>query len=459
MSNRQSPDSTPLRVAPPARFRAYGERQLERIPALARFSAQQRFAMRVVARVLPFRVNQYVLDELIDWDRAPDDPMFRLTFPQPEMLAPGDFARMADALRSGADEHTLERLASDIRARLSPHPAGQATLNVPSLEGETLPGMQHKYRETVLFFPARGQTCHSYCTFCFRWPQFVGSREQQFSATTVEPLRAYLRAHPEVTDLLLTGGDPLVMNARNLAACLEPLLEPELESLQTIRIGTKSLAFWPQRFVHDADADDLLRLLERLVKAGKHVALMAHYNHWRELETGLARRAIERIRATGTVIRTQAPALRHISDSADLWARLWRTQVKLGLVPYYLFVERDTGARHYFELPLARALDIYQGAMRQLSGIARTARGPSMSTAPGKIEIQGISEVRGEKVFVLRFIQARRPEWTYRPFFARFDDRATWLDQLRPAFGEERFFFEEDAGSLSGHVADFDSTD
>ena len=109
-----------------------------------------------------------------------------------------------------------------------------------------------------------------------------------------------------------------------------------------------------------------------------------------------------------------------------------------------MFVERDTGAKRYFEVPLARAWEIYREAMKRVSGLGRTARGPSMSAGPGKIEIQGISEIAGEKVFVLRFIQARNPDWVQRPFFARFDPEATWLGDLKPAFGEEKFFFEDE---------------
>lgn len=432
------------------RFQVYGERHLDTLPALQHLSEEQRFAMRVVAQVLPFRVNQYVIDELIDWDRVPDDPVFQLTFPQQGMLAPQDFERMASALRSNADRAEIKRLAREIQAGLNPHPAGQQEMNVPSLNGEALLGVQHKYRETALFFPSQGQVCHSYCTFCFRWAQFVGDKELRFASNEAQTLHGYLKQHREITDLLITGGDPMVMKTRNLAAYLEPLLEDELEHLQTVRIGTKSMTFWPQRFVTDPDADDLLRLFEKMVKRGKHIALMAHFNHWQEMETPIVREALRRVRDTGVVIRTQAPLLRHINDDAAVWARMWRTQTGLGLIPYYLFVERDTGSRHYFELPLARAYEIYRDAIRQVSGLSRTARGPSMSAGPGKVEIQGITEINGEKVFVLRFIQGRNPNWVQQPFFARFDPTATWLDDLRPAFGEERFFFSDEYDRMRG---------
>ena len=342
------------------RYRAFTERHWEQIPQLAALPAEQREAMRAVAKVLPFRVNRYVLDELIDWDRVPDDPLFRLVFPQPEMLQPDQLRRMLRLMHGGADAQSLAAEVIAIRASLNPHPAGQQALNVPQVDGDALEGMQHKYRETVLFFPSQGQTCHAYCSFCFRWAQFVGDKELRFAANEAGHLHRYLAAHPEVSDLLITGGDPMVMKTRSLAQYLEPLLAPEFDHVQNIRIGSKALTFWPQRFVSDEDADDLLRLLERMVRAGKHVALMAHYNHWRELEPATAREAIRRIRDTGTVIRAQGPLLAHINDDAEVWARLWRTQVHLGIVPYYLFVERDTGARHYFEVPLARTWQIYR---------------------------------------------------------------------------------------------------
>lgn len=427
------------------RLQIYTERHLEAMPQLARLPREQRLAMRAVAKVLPFRVNSFVVDELIDWARVPHDPMFQLTFPQPGMLAEDDFARVAALLERGEEGEELARVVSEVRARLNPHPAGQQQLNVPVADGERIEGLQHKYGETVLFFPPQGQTCHSYCTFCFRWAQFIGDSELRFSAREAERLYRYLRAHGEVSDLIVTGGDPMVMKSRHLADYLRPLLRPELAHVRNIRIGTKALTYWPQRFVTDEDADELLRLFESLVQAGRQVAVMAHYNHWVELEHPLARQAIQRIRDTGAVIRSQGPLLRHINDDHAVWSRMWRTQTALGIVPYYMFVERDTGARRYFEVPLARAWEIYRDAIKRVSGLCRTARGPSMSAAPGKIEIQGVAEIHGERVFVLRFIQGRDPDWVQRPFFARYDARATWLDDLKPALGKKSFFFEQDA--------------
>lgn len=435
------------------RFQVYTERQLEQIPQLQKLPPELRRSMQVVAQVLPFRVNRYVIDELIDWDKVPDDPIFQLTFPQQGMLEPEDFARMAKLLDEGANPEAVHTCAQEIRRALNPHPAGQQIMNVPRLEDRRLEGMQHKYRETVLFFPSQGQTCHSYCSFCFRWAQFIGDKTLRISTREADLLHRYLESKPRVSDLLLTGGDPMVMKTRFLADYLEPLLRPELAHVQSLRIGTKALSFWPQRFVLDDDADDLLRLLERLVRKGKHVAIMAHVNHWRELDTPIAREAVRRVRDTGAIIRSQSPLVAHINDDPAVWATMWRMQVGLGIVPYYMFVERDTGAKRYFEVPLARAWEIYREAVQQVSGLARTVRGPSMSADPGKVEIQGVAEVGGEKVFVLRFIQGRNADWVQRPFFAQYSDDATWLDHLCPAFGDDAFFFEDELARMQARAA------
>lgn len=412
------------------------------MPQLQRLTAIERDSMKAVSAVLPFRVNNYVVEELIDWTNIPSDPMYQLTFPQPKMLGAPDFDRMLSLVRRGADAAQVKLAAREIQHRLNPHPAGQLQLNVPEFSDEPVEGMQHKYRETVLFFPAPGQTCHAYCTYCFRWAQFVGIDELKFASRQAETLTNYLRGHPEVSSVLLTGGDPLVMKTSVLQRYVEPLLDPRLDHVSSIRLGTKSPAYWPQRFVTDDDADDLLRLFEKVERAGRHLALMAHFSHPREMSTPIAREAIRRIKSTGAVVRCQAPLIRHVNDSADCWAEMWKTQVRLGAVPYYMFVERDTGPKHYFAVPLARALDIFDHAYQRISGIGRTVRGPSMSAMPGKVLVDGVTTINEQKVFVLKFLQGRNSDWAGRPFFARFDPRATWLDELRPAFGEREFFFE-----------------
>jgi KamA family protein len=429
------------------RFRAFGTRHLDMLLRRAGLSERDRLAVRAVAAVLPFRTNSYVLDELIDWAAALDDPVYRLVFPQPDMLPAGDVARIAALLADGAPNSEVKAIAHEVRMRLNPHPAGQLVLNAPSMEGTVLPGLQHKYPETVLFFPKQGQTCHAYCTYCFRWAQFVDEPDLKMASDDIGTLVAYLRRHREVTSVLITGGDPMIMSSTVLRRYIEPLLDPSLDHIESIRIGTKSLGYWPQRFVTDADADDTLRLFEDVAKSGRVLALMAHYSHPRELSTAVAARAIRRVRDSGAVIRTQAPLIRTVNDDADTWREMWRAQVRSGMVPYYMFVERDTGPQDYFAVPLARAHEIFRDAYASVSGLCRSVRGPSMSATPGKVCVDGVAEVAGEQVFVLRMLQARDPSLVGRPFFARYDPKAVWLTDLTPAFAD-RFPFEQATAEL-----------
>lgn len=426
------------------RYRAVTRSNVHKTAQWSKLPPEMREAVEVVSQVLPFRTNPYVMDELIDWDKVPNDPLYQLTFLQKGMLSDDDYAKMAQLVRNDAPKGEIKLVANEIRRRLNPHPAGQMTHNVPQLEGRGLPGLQHKYDQTVLLFPSQGQTCHAYCTFCFRWAQFVGLDDLKFQAQETTDLQDYLRVHHEVSDVLITGGDPMIMKTKALRAYIEPLLAPEFEHVTSIRIGTKSVAYWPQRYLTDPDADDLLRLFEQVVASGKHLAIMGHYNHPRELSTKVAKDAVRRIRSTGANVRMQSPLIRHVNDDANAWAELWKEGVKLGAIPYYMFVERDTGPKAYFQVPLVRAWEIFRDAYQQVSGLARTVRGPSMSAFPGKVLLDGVAEVAGEKVFCLQLLQGRESDWVRRPFFAKFDENASWLTDLKPAFGADRFFFEDE---------------
>jgi len=434
------------------RFRAFTTKHLDALLQRAGLTAADRLAIRAVATVLPFRTNSYVTDSLIDWGAAPDDPIFRLVFPRAEMLPPADVARISCLLDSGAPEAELRAVVHEVRMRLNPHPAGQLALNVPDLGDEPLPGVQHKYPETVLVFPRQGQTCHSYCTYCFRWAQFVDEPELKMATADIDRIIGYLRVHGEVTSALITGGDPMIMGAGVLRRYIEPLLAPGLEHIESVRIGSKSLAYWPQRFVTDPDADDTLRLFEEVVGTGKTMAFMAHFSHPRELESPVVAEAVRRIRQTGTIIRAQAPLIRTINDHAHIWASMWQAQVRMGMVPYYMFVERDTGPQDYFAVPLARGYEIFRDAYQSVSGLARTVRGPSMSATPGKVCVDGITELAGQRVFVLHMIQARNPCLVGKPFFARYNPAATWLSDLEPAFAD-RFPFEAEPVVWAGEGA------
>lgn len=422
-------------------YKSFSLHNFREIPQMEYLTEEQKFDIEVVGTVLPFKTNNYVVDELIDWSNFERDPFFILNFPQKEMLDSASFNKVATVLKSNATKKEVQELVRKIRLKLNPNPAGQES-NVPIFNGKKLNGIQHKYREIMLFFPTQGQTCHAYCTFCFRWPQFA-LNEFKFAMKEADAMVDYLKANPQITDVLFTGGDPAVMKTRFFETYFNALLDADIPNLKNIRIGTKSLAYWPYRFTADNDADDLLRLFRKVKKRGINIALMAHFNHPGELKTDAVKEAVKRLIAAGVQIRSQSPVLKHINASADVWAENWKEQVKLGIIPYYMFIARDTGAQDYFAVSLSQTWQIFRNAYNQVSGICRTVKGPSMSCSPGKIQVVGVSEIKGEKVFVLNFLQGRDPGWVGKPFFARYNPDAIWIDDLEPAFGASEFFFED----------------
>ena len=160
---------------------------------------------------------------------------------------------------------------------------------------------------------------------------------QQFKSNEALFLRHYLLQHPQVTDVLFTGGDPMVMSVASLRKYIRPLItEPNIPNLNTVRIGTKSLSYWPMRYVSDPDSKDILDLFTEVSKAGKQLAIQAHFSHPRELQSPVVLEAIRLIRMTGAQIRCQAPLIRNVNDHSDIWVEMWTTQSRLGLIPYYM---------------------------------------------------------------------------------------------------------------------------
>jgi len=407
--------------------------------------------LKILSIIFPFKVNKYILEQLIDWDNWENDPIFKLVFPNRKMLNEIQFRQLSEAYLSNNKE-LLKNTALKIWKQLNPHAEGQLDLNVPVLNGQKLFGLQHQYQETVLAFPSRGQTCHAYCSFCFRWPQFIGQKEFKISLNDTSLLLEYLKTKPLVTDILLTGGDPMVMSFKAFKEYLDPVLNSiSNTNIQTIRIGTKSLTYHPFKFTTDKESDEFIKYFELIVSKGLNLSIMAHFNHPRELQPEVLSKAIKRIRSTGAQVRTQAPLLKNINDDSKLWAEMWRKQVNLNMIPYYMFIARDTGAKQYFEVPLKRAWEIFRDAYRQVSGVCKTVRGPVMSSLPGKIQVLGVTEAEknGQIVdaFVLRFIQARNPNWVNKPFLAKFNPNAYWINDLEPLYSN-KFFFEEDLNKI-----------
>jgi len=412
-----------------ARRQVWRGRQLLSVPQFASLAGRNHDALGRVLDVLPFKVNSFVIDELIQWSSTDSDPLFRLVFPHEEMLSDEQHRSLKAAAAISREAYKSEVLS--VREQLNSDPSSQAQ-NLPTVDDHTMEGIQHKYTHTVLLFPSHGQTCHAYCGYCFRWPQFVPTAHRKHRAYTISDALDYVASNDQVTDVLVTGGDPLVMSTDRLSALVEALLDKRMAHVRNIRLGTKALSYWPYRVTHGSEGSGILRLFDRVQSGGKSLNLMLHMTCAQEVLHPEVRAAVDLVRNTGAVLRSQAPIVRGVNDTSGEWAQLWTEQTAVGIVPYYFFVERDTGAHRFYSVPIFKALDVYTTAIQGVSGLARTARGPVMSTSEGKVIVDGIVSVGGERAYSCRFLQARDPSMVGHIFFRRFNANATWFDELEP---------------------------
>lgn len=392
------------------RYEAYTLNNFRTLPPIRRLNKEEQFEIEVIGNVLPFKVSNYVINELINWDDIPNDPIYRIAFPQKHMLSQKHFDEMKEVLEYTADRRQINEVANRIRMELNPHPSEQLGNNIPLFQNKKLEGVQHKYKETVLLFPHQGQTCHSYCSYCFRWAQFVNLKDFKFSIKNMNDIAAYIKSKPKITDILITGGDPLVMKTTHLSKYIKRLLELDVTN---IRIGTKALSFWPYRFLSGQDGYELLALFKDIRNCGKNLTIVANFNHPKELSTKAVQLAIQKILDAGIQIRTQSPILKGVNDTPHIWREMWNLQVKLGCIPYYMFIPRETGAQRFFSLPINKAVDIFKDACRGVSGLVKTVRGPVMSTAEGKLEVMDYSPDKANYrnlVFTVRYLQHRDPQ-------------------------------------------------
>ncbi|MGN7614296.1 lysine 2,3-aminomutase, partial [Magnetococcales bacterium HHB-1] len=256
-------------------------------------------------------------------------------------------------------------------------------------------------------------------------------------------LQRYLKTQPQVTDLVFTGGDPLIMDAATLSAYITPLLK--LVHIKNFRIGTKALSYHPDCFLNHTAAP-LLTLFKTIMAQGKQLALMVNINHPQEL-SAKSQQAIHLLRQIGITIRTQTPLLAGINDQASVLQALLQQIVQLGSIPYYIFIPRNTGPEPGFRLSLARAVHLIQKTFQSIGGLAKTVRGPVMSTQHGKVHLLGIRKHKNRPdLFIMEYLQARDPRLIRTPFFAPFNPSATWFNELEPASKEDEPFFK---GSFS----------
>jgi len=297
-----------------------------------------------VSETYQFRTNTYY-NSLINWE-DPKDPIRRLIIP------------------------SLQEL--DEWGKLDP--SGEHNYTI-------LPGLEHKYNSTALMLVSN--VCGGICRYCFRKRVFM--KHEEATLRDVDGAVKYISEHKEITNVLLTGGDPLVLSTGKLRTYLEALLP--IEHVRIIRIGSKMPAFDPYRILEDPELLDMLR---GIVEQGKQIYIMTHFNHVREL-TPQAKKAVRLLRQTGAELANQTPIIRGVNDSADVLADLFRELSFLGVPPYYIFQCRPASGNSDYAVPIEEGYRLFEMARTRVSGLAKRARFV-MSHMTGKIEIIGMDE-------------------------------------------------------------------
>jgi len=314
------------------------------IAQIEQLSPQERQELQTVVEKFPFRANSYYLS-LIDWN-DPNDPIRRLIVPS------------VDELQAGGD---LD-------------PSGEVHYTV-------LPGLEHKYNSTALLLAS--SVCGAICRYCFRKRVFIQDHREILS--DIPAAVEYIRQHTEITNVLLTGGDPLLLSTNKIRHIIQQIID--IDHVRIIRIGSKMPAFNPFRILNDPD---LLNLIDECDAARKQMYFLTHFSHPREL-TDAAKAAIKMLRRTGAVLTNQTPIIAGVNDDPYVLAELFRKLSFNGVPPYYVFQCRPALGNKAYAVPIEEAYQIFDRANSMVSGLAKRSRFV-MSHVSGKIEVTGIDE-------------------------------------------------------------------
>ncbi len=331
-----------------------------------------------VIRRYPMRITPYYLS-LVD-PSDPEDPIARMCIPSEDEMDP-----------SGSFDTSGER--SNTKQE----------------------GLQHKYSQTALILSTN--VCAMYCRHCFR-KRMVGLSDAELNKQLDDAVR-YVRSHPEITNVLISGGDSLMNPNYIIARYLKEF--SEVSSLHLIRFGSRVPVVYPQRIYED---EELLSLFEKAAKK-KAVYLVTQFNHPREI-TPEAFRAVQAMQSRGVQVRNQTVLLRGVNDNPETLGLLLQKLTRIGVVPYYIFQCRPvTGVKGRFQVPLMEGVKIVDAAKAMQSGIGKSVR-YAMSHPRGKIEILGSMD--GEQM-CFKFHQAKYESDASRMFTASLTAQDCWLDE------------------------------
>lgn len=354
---------------------------ITRLDQIGGLSAGEKERLVEVAEKFVFRTNEYYLS-LVDWE-DPEDPIRRLIIPDESELE--DWGRLDASYEA---DYTV------------------------------VAGLEHKYPSVALLLV--NDVCGAYCRFCFRKRLFMDDNDE-----VVKDVSAgveYIKRHPEISNVLLTGGDPLIMSTGRLERVISRLRE--IDHVKIIRIGTKMPAFNPHRITNDPSLPDMI---SKYSKADKRIYIMAHFNHPVEL-TEVAVEGIHRLLRAGAIVVNQTPLIAGVNDDPDILSELFNKLSYIGVPPYYVFQCRPTLGNRIFSVPVERSYEIFEQARAKCSGLAKRAR-LVMSHSTGKVEIVGMTDTQ----IFFKYARAHEPEDSSKFLVFDRNPEAYWFDDYEEA--------------------------
>jgi lysine 2,3-aminomutase len=357
---------------------------LNSIDQLNHASRTEKEELKEVTDWFAFRGNDYYLS-LIDWN-DPDDPIRTIIIPSRREL--------------------------DEWGRLDP--SDEESYRV-------MPGLEHKYNSTALLLVSN--VCEGICRYCFRKRVFM-QRQNEY-LRDIPAAMQYISGHEEITNVLLTGGDPLALNASKLENIIRRLRD--IEHIEIIRIGTKMPAFNPYRII---EQPALLEMIEKYSTRQKKIYLVTHFIHPREL-TDAAVEAVNLLQKAGAVVANQTPLIKGVNDDPEVLADLLARLSFIGAVPYYIFQCRPALGNRAYTVPIEQSYEIIEQAKARVSGLAKRVRFV-MSHSTGKIEIVG----KAENCVYFKYHRAANDADSGRFLVCQSNPDAYWLDDYAEMIAE-----------------------
>lgn len=349
----------------------------EELRGYLKFSAEEEARMNAILEHFPMTITRYYLS-LINWD-DPNDPVRRMCIPS---IEENDMTGKFDT--SGEAGNTV------------------------------LPGLQHKYNETVLILSTH--RCAMYCRHCFR-KRLVGISDDE-TAENVAEMADYIRRHKEISNALISGGDAFLNSNAVIRRYLE--LFSDIGHLDLIRFGTRTPVVLPARIYDDPELLEILQTYSRR----KSIYVVTQFNHPNEL-TDEAKKAVDALLKAGVTLKNQTVLLKGVNDDGETMGQLLKGLTRWGIAPYYIFQCRPvSGVSGHFQVPLADGYRIVEAAKQFQNGPGKCVR-YVMSHVTGKIEILG-ELANGQMLF--KYHQAKYDRDRSRIFTQALAPGQTWLE-------------------------------